>query len=452
MACIDGTTLEGGGQLLRISVGLAALTAEPIRITRIRANRRGKTGLKAQHLSAVQWLALASRAISIGAEQQSQTLDFFPRADVLGQIKSSQKANIINIGSAGSIGLVFQAILPFILFSGRSSSKPFAITIHGGTNVSFSPSYDYISQVLLPTLSLIGLPPITADLHRRGWQRGGKGSITFHVTSLPRSQKLPAFRLESRSAITTVAATILAPSYCQDQAERTLHRVLGASFPHLDESAFAVDFEQSPHTKDLYLILVATSATGHKLGRDWLFDEKITAVPAAVDRLIHRVAAELVEEVRHGGAVDEHLRDQLVVFQALADGPSFVDGGREDDERGGGNIVKPSLHARTAEWVVERVLGARFDGVGGCEGVGFRAGERYAERTRVGRGKRRVRRAASLASLKDWRPGNGDVSGSARRRSMSFGGGESNESRGSRLDAVEPPSFTLPLRSRRLRS
>ncbi|OJD31381.1 rna 3-terminal phosphate cyclase [Diplodia corticola] len=452
MACIDGTTLEGGGQLLRISVGLAALTAEPIRITRIRANRRGKSGLKAQHLSAVQWLALASRAISAGAEQQSQTLDFFPRADVRGEIKSPQKANIIDIGSAGSIGLVFQAVLPFILFSGRPSNKPFAITIHGGTNVSLSPSYDYIHQVLLPTLSLIGLPPITANLHQRGWMRGPKGSITFTVTSMPRSQTLPPFRLENRGPIGSITATILAPSYCQGQAERKLHSVLAASFPHLDPQAgaFAVTFEKSSH-KDLYLLLVATSSTGHRLGRDWLYNEKITAVPAAVDRLIERVARELVEEVRHGGCVDAYLRDQLVVFQGLADAESFVDGGR--DEHRGGNVA-PSLHARTAEWVVEKILGARFDGAGGCRGVGFKAGERYSERARAG-GERCVRRAASLGSLKDRKTlfGFGDevVAGRALRRSMTFDG-ESSRSWGSRFDTVESPSFNLPLRSRRLPS
>lgn len=439
MACIDGTTLEGGGQLLRISVGLSALTALPIQITRIRAKRRGKRGLKAQHLSAVQWLALASKATTIGAEQQSQTLDFFPRADILGKIKTSQKANVIDIGTSGSIGLVFQAILPFILFSGRSSTKPFSMTIYGGTNVSLSPSYDYIDQVLLPTLSRIGLPGIKTTLHQRGWMRGEKGSVTFKITPHPREQKLSPFRLEDRGAIQSIRATILAPSNCQGQAERGLSDALRTSFPDLGEAALSINFEKSLE-KCLYLLLVATSSNGHKLARDWLYNEKIKGVTVAVDRLIKRVTAELASEVRHGGCVDEHMRDQLVVFQGLADGESFVDGGC--DERG--NRIEPSLHAKTAEWVVEKILGARFDGQGGCQGVGFAAGERYAERERV-YAEKWSRKSASLGSLRNeasleaLRP-------AARRNS-------SSDSHSRRKMSVQPGatirnSFILPLRSK----
>lgn len=36
---LDGRTGEGGGQLVRVAVALAALTTQPIRITNVRANR-----------------------------------------------------------------------------------------------------------------------------------------------------------------------------------------------------------------------------------------------------------------------------------------------------------------------------------------------------------------------------------------------------------------------------
>ena len=47
---IDGSVMEGGGQVLRMSAGLSSLLAKPIRISKIRAGRP-KTGLKSQHLS-----------------------------------------------------------------------------------------------------------------------------------------------------------------------------------------------------------------------------------------------------------------------------------------------------------------------------------------------------------------------------------------------------------------
>lgn len=82
--------------------------------------------------------------------------------------------------------------------------------------------------------------------------------------------------------------------------------------------------------------------------------------------MVKRVAAELIGEIEHGGCVDEYLRDQLVVFQALAAGRSVVLGGKNGSVR-----VEPSLHAKTAQWVARKILRVDFDDDGGCEGVGF---------------------------------------------------------------------------------
>jgi RNA 3'-terminal phosphate cyclase (ATP) len=41
---LDGRTGEGGGQLVRIAVGLSALTGTPIRIHHVRGNRGGGRG------------------------------------------------------------------------------------------------------------------------------------------------------------------------------------------------------------------------------------------------------------------------------------------------------------------------------------------------------------------------------------------------------------------------
>lgn len=79
---LEGTTLEGGGQLVRLALGLSALTATPIKITNIRGNRSGGGGLKQQHLTAVNWLTSACSATVSGAEKKNRTLEFCPAKEV----------------------------------------------------------------------------------------------------------------------------------------------------------------------------------------------------------------------------------------------------------------------------------------------------------------------------------------------------------------------------------
>lgn len=53
MILIDGSILEGGGQILRIALSLSALFKKPVKISKIRAGRK-QPGLAAQHLASVE--------------------------------------------------------------------------------------------------------------------------------------------------------------------------------------------------------------------------------------------------------------------------------------------------------------------------------------------------------------------------------------------------------------
>ncbi|KAK6421868.1 hypothetical protein LTR95_016747 [Oleoguttula sp. CCFEE 5521] len=203
---VDGRALEGGGQLLRLSLTLSALTSRPVHISNIRGKRKPKPGLKAQHLACVQWLARACSATVVGAEKGSADLVFTP-GKVNGNssvyMKSTNKGvwdSKVEIGTAGSTGLLLQAILPFILFSPPRSETGEAQTVRlavtGGTNVSGAPSYDYIANVLLPTLTSIGFPHISASLQKRGWSSGRESIGSFTLLIPPRPPgPLGAFRL-----------------------------------------------------------------------------------------------------------------------------------------------------------------------------------------------------------------------------------------------------------------
>ena len=61
---IDGSFMEGGGQVLRISLALAAITGTPVHVSKIRQGR-STPGLRAQHLA-----GLVDRARLVGRFQQ----------------------------------------------------------------------------------------------------------------------------------------------------------------------------------------------------------------------------------------------------------------------------------------------------------------------------------------------------------------------------------------------
>lgn len=371
---LEGTTLEGGGQLLRVALGLSSLTKKPVQITNIRAKRSGGGGLKAQHLTSMLWLGQASNARISGASLKSTEITFAPHA--LPSIHPDLAAGHVSISQStpGSINLVLQAVLPYLLFSG--AQKPIQLRITGGTNVSNSPSLDYVEQVLIPMLSLIGIPHLASTCHSRGWSTGSTrlGSATFTVA--PLTYPLPAFHLTERGVITSVRATVIAPRETEqdfrDNLDLMFEKRLSLIYNSTQTPDIAITFEPSHHEKRYYLLLVATTSTGLKLGRDWLYDGGIRAGKTSqiIPNLVRKVSDDLIAEIAHGGCVDEWMMDQLIVFQALAKGTSWVDGGRR--ERG---KVETSLHAQTAMWVAEKIVGARFDEDGRCEGTGFCPGD-----------------------------------------------------------------------------
>ncbi|MCJ1455354.1 hypothetical protein MMC28_005709 [Mycoblastus sanguinarius] len=416
---LDGTTLEGGGQLLRLALSLSSLTHIPIHVTNIRGKRGSPKspgqggGLKPAHLAGVVWLAKATAARTVGMEVKSKDLVFEPSSrhggsetgegrygsendpdpgkggsehegvwkDIYEDGKLVRRDSRIPMSTPGSILLVLQAILPYLLFSAASTSNdqhgpvPLRITIEGGTNVSNSPSIEYVSQVLLPLLSRkLGIPTITTETHKRGWSTGRNdvGSVTFDVKPMKPGSMIPAFSFTDRGELTKVHVSILASdAKIRNNIRDHVIAHLLAYEPEI-EIMFPVD-DNSGNDKRLYLLLVAETSSGYLLGRDWLFDGKArgSSIEEKCEKLASKVVKDLKRELKHGGCVDEYMQDQLVVSQALAAGRGNLDYGKD---------TVATLHTRTARWVVQEVLGIGFDAKGRCEGLGFFVGENFRER------------------------------------------------------------------------
>lgn len=335
---LNGRTLEGGGQLVRIAIGLSALTGRPVSIDHVRGNREGNKGLKRSHAAAVKLLADISGSKVSGGEVGSQSLNFFPQStrSKSGPLLDLSQVNVkseydIKLTTAGAVFLVFQALYPYLLHVGSQAAAPLVkVNITGGTNATYSPSYDYASQVIVPNFAKLGLPPLSIILNKRGWTTGpvDLGAVTFLIHTL-RSRhdpdgedqlqestaellySFPRINLmdQKRGKITQIDITVLAPdqptlnadaeegtgSTVRQFIEQVTRRTLRREMRKLDPSIFAKrsnsalsegdslsklsaknalvpitihTSEATNHRSHVYILLVAHTSSGFRIGHD----------------------------------------------------------------------------------------------------------------------------------------------------------------------------------------
>ncbi len=154
--------------MLRTSVALSAVTGEPFRIFNIRSKRE-KPGLRPQHLTAAKAAAQMSDAEVEGLTVGSTEVSFAPRKIIGGRFR-------FDVGTAGSVPLLFQALLPVAL----AAPEPVSLTLIGGTDVSHAPSSDYVEKVFLPALSKVGAN-VEFKVKRRGYYPAGGGIVEVEI-------------------------------------------------------------------------------------------------------------------------------------------------------------------------------------------------------------------------------------------------------------------------------
>ncbi len=166
---IDGSYGEGGGQILRTAVTLSTITGKPVEVENIRKNR-GVPGLRSQHLTGIKILTKVCNAKVDGLHVGSTSLRFFPS-----EIRDSTLKE--NIGTAGSIPLILQVLIPAVAIS----KKNLKLSIIGGTDVLWSPTSNYTKFVLREAYSRIGIN-FSVDIKKRGYYPKGGGIVDIQVS------------------------------------------------------------------------------------------------------------------------------------------------------------------------------------------------------------------------------------------------------------------------------
>lgn len=208
MLTLDGSTGEGGGQILRSALALSVIAGKAFRITNIRANR-DRPGLRRQHLTAVRAAAEISRATVEGDAIDSRELSFAP-----GKVAPGDYT--FDIGSAGSATLVLQTLLPPLLFA----DKPSMLALHGGTHNPGGPPMDFLEKTFLPVINRMG-PAVQVAMDRPGFAPRGGGRFIVSVEP-PAGGKLRPVDILQRGVIRRRHARAVVAAIPRNVAEREL--------------------------------------------------------------------------------------------------------------------------------------------------------------------------------------------------------------------------------------
>ncbi|WP_338768090.1 RNA 3'-terminal phosphate cyclase [Massilia sp. METH4] len=329
---LDGSTGEGGGQILRSSLTLSMITGQPFHIRNIRANR-AKPGLMRQHLMAVRAAATVCDAQVSHAEVGSAELSFSPR---------SIKGGIYEfaIGTAGSATLVLQTLIPALLHA----DVPSVIKVSGGTHNPKAPPAHFIEHAYVPVLRAMGAQ-VDFELKRFGFYPNGGGEVCAAVWPCARLAQL---HLTERGTLREGRADAYVAAIPLAVAHRELESI-GKGLHWRDDQLFAHPLANDQGPGNAVLIVLRS--------------EHVTEVFSSVGEKRRRaedVAGDAILEAKRylisGAALGEHLGDQLMLPLALAGGGSYT-------------LDHVSQHAITNAEVIAQFLPVH---------VSFEAGERYS--------------------------------------------------------------------------
>ncbi|MEI6796421.1 MAG: RNA 3'-terminal phosphate cyclase [Methanomassiliicoccales archaeon] len=295
---IDGSCGEGGGQILRTALGLSVVTGQGFRMHSIRANRP-KPGLAAQHLAGIMAVLEASSAQVSGAALGSRDLEFVPGEEWKSDLE-------INVGTAGSISLVLQALML------ASVGKNLKAEIIGGTDVRMSPPIGYLQHVLLPLLEKMGVDG-EAEVLARGFYPEGGGKVAIDISS-----RLPLAPIHLGR--TTGRPRIYAEGVTQNLPTHVCNRMAMSFKKHIVASGGA----EARCLETRGLSTGAGLTVWADFGETWLGADALGERGVPAERVGELAAEKLMTLISSGAGADEHAADHLLPYMALAAAPSSM--------------------------------------------------------------------------------------------------------------------------------
>jgi RNA 3'-terminal phosphate cyclase (ATP) len=363
---IDGSILEGGGQILRISISMSYLLGIPISIRNIRS-KRDNPGLQRQHLTCSKFItSLYNTKDVTGLQLNSGNIVLVPTKLLIKNENNEEIKCILN--SAGSIGLMIQQLLPCVLFSEieNKESKEINITLTGGTLVKFSPTIYYLNEVLFPILEKNMNIKASCDLIKNGIYPMGLGEVILHVQKILKendefikpiniTERGKFLKAEIRFCYTNNFKFKL-DKICDTiykNAKKIIRNEFNQNGYSKNEEGEEIEFDEDEIIKQerinlgdryytfYYQIVMIYENT--RIKGDYMISEK--KGDFIIDEIIDKCEEATFYTLQNNEVcLDEHTVDHLIIFMALAKGTSKI------------KVGPISLHTQTAIEIIKKFV------------------------------------------------------------------------------------------------
>lgn len=318
----DGSFGEGGGQIIRSVVALSCITKKPVEIDNIRKNRK-IPGLRAQHLTSLKLLSKICNAKVEGLKIGSNSIRFIPH-----EVESCSLEE--NIGTAGSISLLLQVIIPAVAISG----KKLKLSIIGGTDVLWSPTSNYTKFVLAEAYSRLGID-FSMDIKKRGYYPRGGGIVSVKVFPSKKIMPMNLLHRNTKDAKLFCSFSKISKDIIMNLVEDLENKI--------EEKEFSVirDVKEETAMDQGSSMLIFSKDPDSIIGSDGLYDYKKGKFSENLsnDFLTTKLG------------VDYHLADMLVLPASLSKDMSVF------------RVQKITKHLETNLYVTSKITGCKY-GIG----------------------------------------------------------------------------------------
>jgi len=315
---IDGSFGEGGGQIVRSAITLSCITGKPVKIINIRKNRK-IPGLRNQHLLGIKILSKICNAKVEGLKIGSLTVKFTPT-------RTDNKILTEDIGTAGSIPLILQMLIPTVSILG----KKLKLSIKGGTDVPYSPTINYTKKILAEAYDRMGIK-YSLNIRKRGYYPKGGGLVDLEV--FPVQKLKPISLLKQKNKNVKILCT-----FSKENEEKIREQVNNAK-SLLEKNGFSVKID------------IKSEAAIDKGSSVLLYSFDENSISGIDDLAINRQnfginIAKMFLDYNLG--VDDHLADMLVIPASLQNKLSIF------------RVNKITKHLETNLYTTAKISGCKY--------------------------------------------------------------------------------------------